>query len=64
MIAALERLKLNQEQSTLPEAVKAFGISGGGGFMALMRSHPPLEERIAALREAGAPERVSPVRRG
>ena len=32
--------------------------------MALMRSHPPLEERIAALREAaGAPERVSPVRR-
>jgi heat shock protein HtpX len=65
MIAALERLKLNQEQSTLPEQVKAFGISGGGGFMALMRSHPPLEERIAALREAaGAPERVSPVRRG
>jgi heat shock protein HtpX len=64
MIAALERLKLNQEQSTLPEAVKAFGISGGGGFMALMRSHPPLEERIAALREAGTPERVSPVRRG
>ena len=37
MIAALERLKLNQEQSTLPEQVKAFGISGGGGFMALMR---------------------------
>src|SRR6185295_7014079 len=64
MIAALERLKLNQEQSTLPEQVKAFGISGGGGFMQLMRSHPPLEERIAALREAaGAPERVSPVRR-
>jgi len=63
MIAALERLKLNQEQSTLPEAVKAFGISGGGGFMQLMRSHPPLEERIAALREADRPERVSPVRR-
>jgi heat shock protein HtpX len=63
MIAALERLKLNQEQTTLPEQVKAFGISGGGGFMALMRSHPPLEQRIAALREAGAPERVSPVRR-
>jgi len=63
MIAALERLKLNQEQSTLPEQVKAFGISGGGGFMQLMRSHPPLEERIAALREAGAPQRASPVRR-
>jgi heat shock protein HtpX len=63
MIAALERLKMNQEQSTLPEAVKAFGISGGGGFMELMRSHPPLEERIAALRDADRPERVSPVRR-
>ena len=60
MIAALERLKLNQEQTTLPEQVKAFGISGGGGFMALFRSHPPLEERIAALQEAG---RVSAVRR-
>jgi len=63
MIAALERLKLNQEQSTLPDQVKAFGISGGGGFMRLMMSHPPLEERIAALREAAAPERASPVRR-
>src|SRR5262245_51399549 len=64
MIAALERLKLNQEQSTLPEQVKAFGISGGGGFMQLMRSHPPLEERIAALREADRPAQMSPVRRG
>src|SRR5215470_9159302 len=41
MIAALERLKLNQEQSTLPEQVKAFGIAGGGGLMRLMMSHPP-----------------------
>ena len=63
MIAALERLKLNQEQTTLPAQVQAFGISGGGGFMALLRSHPPLEERIAALRAAGEPQRVSPVRR-
>ena len=31
MIAALERLKLNQEQAALPKAVAAFGISGGGG---------------------------------
>jgi len=52
-IAALERLKLNQEQSTLPEQVKAFGISGGGGFTRLFMSHPPLEERIAALERAG-----------
>ena len=63
MIAALERLKLNQEQSSLPAQVQAFGISGGGGFMALLSSHPPLDVRIAALREAGQPQRVSPVRR-
>jgi len=66
MIAALERLKLNQEQSQLPAQISAFGISGGGGIMRLMMSHPPLDERIIALREApapGRPERVSPVRR-
>ena len=63
MIAALERLKLNQEQSQLPAQISAFGISGGGGFMRLLMSHPPLDERIAALREAGQPERVSAVRR-
>ena len=63
MIAALDRLKLNQEQTTLPAQVQAFGISGSGGFMALFSSHPPLDVRIAALREAGQPQRVSPVRR-
>jgi len=65
MIAALERLKLNQDQpAQLPEAVKAFGISGAGsGFSRLFMSHPPLDERIAALREAGEPQRVAPVRR-
>ncbi len=50
MIAALERLKLNQEQSQLPAQIQAFGISGGGGLMRLFMSHPPLDERIAALR--------------
>ena len=63
MIAALDRLKSNQEQTTLPAQVQAFGISGGGGFMALFSSHPPLDVRIAALRETGQPQRVSPVRR-
>ncbi|MBI3042100.1 MAG: protease HtpX [Betaproteobacteria bacterium] len=63
MIAALERLKLNHDQSQLPAQISAFGISGGGGFMRLLMSHPPLDERIAALREAGGPQRVSPVRR-
>lgn len=55
MIAALERLKLNHDQSQLPDQVKAFGISGqtGWGLQRLFMSHPPLDERIAALR-AGA----------
>lgn len=53
MIAALERLKQNTEPSTLPDEVEAFGISGsvGAGLRRLMMSHPPLEDRIAALRE-------------
>ena len=55
MIAALERLGGNQGQSTLPEQVEAFGIAGGvgQGLRKLMLSHPPLAERIAALRAAG-----------
>jgi heat shock protein HtpX len=56
MIAALERLKMNHEMpAQLPEQVKAFGISGGGGdgLKKLFMSHPPLDERIAALRAAG-----------
>ncbi len=53
MIAALERLKTAHEPSTLPDAMKAFGISGGGGLSRLFMSHPPLDERIAALRSTG-----------
>ncbi len=55
MIAALERLAQNYgEPPQLPDQAKAFGISGttGGGFKRLFMSHPPLEERIAALRAA------------
>lgn len=52
MIAALEKLKLNQEQSALPKSVAAFGIAGGGGIARLFMTHPPLEERIEALRRA------------
>jgi heat shock protein HtpX len=53
MIAALERLAHSYGQSTLPSEVRAFGISGGvaGGFRKLFMSHPPLAERIQALRE-------------
>ena len=51
MIGALERLKAAQEPS-LPAQLAAFGIGGGpgNGLQRLFMSHPPLEERIAALR--------------
>jgi len=54
MIGALERLKLTYGQPQLPEQITAFGISGtvDRGFKRLFMSHPPLEERIAALRAA------------
>ncbi|MEM7219354.1 MAG: protease HtpX [Pseudomonadota bacterium] len=55
MIAALERLKgPSQHESDMPETLVAFGINGGlaTGLRKLMMSHPPLEERIAALRAA------------
>lgn len=51
MIAALERLAQMHGESSLPKQVAAFGISGG--MSGLLRSHPPLEDRIAALRVAG-----------
>lgn len=50
MIAALEKLKINHEQAVLPEKIAAFGISGGKGMMRLFMTHPPLDERIEALR--------------
>ncbi|MGB8518295.1 MAG: protease HtpX [Gallionella sp.] len=50
MIAALERLKMNHEQAALPKEMAASGISGGAAMSRLFMTHPPLEERIAALR--------------
>ena len=54
MIAALERLSRTYGESSLPKQVAAFGISGGvgHGLRRLLMSHPLLEERIAALRNA------------
>ncbi|MEO6697220.1 MAG: protease HtpX [Gammaproteobacteria bacterium] len=54
MVAALERLK-QAHQAPLPDQLAAFGISGGigHGLKRLFMSHPPLEERIAAL-QSGA----------
>ena len=52
MIAALERLKAAHEPAQLPDQMAAFGIAGkpDGGWRRLFMSHPPLEERIAALK--------------
>jgi heat shock protein HtpX len=53
MIGALEALKRGH-QGALPDRMAAFGIAGGvgQGFRKLFMSHPPLDERIAALRAA------------
>ena len=50
MISALEKLKINHEQATLPERMAAFGIAGGSSFAKLFSTHPSLDERIDALR--------------
>ena len=51
MVAALERLKQGHN-ATLPDQLAAFGISGhrAAGLKRLFMTHPPLDERIAALR--------------
>jgi heat shock protein HtpX len=53
MIAALRRLQAAYDQPHLPDQMAAFGISGvkGQGIKRLFMSHPPLEERIAALED-------------
>ena len=51
MIAALQRLKSAHSAPQLPAQMRAFGIAGGaGGLARLFMSHPPLDERIEALR--------------
>ncbi len=52
MINALERLRRAHEPTALPESMRAMGISSsrGTGLKRLFMSHPPLEERIAALK--------------
>jgi len=54
MISALERLQKSANQPHLPEQLEAFGISGGmaAGLKSLFMSHPPLADRIEALRSA------------
>lgn len=50
MIKALEALKY-QTVDTKPDEVKAMCISGSNSFMELFMTHPPLEKRIAALKQ-------------
>jgi heat shock protein HtpX len=51
MIGALRALQRAHDPSPLPGQLAAFGINGGG-VMRLFMSHPPLEERIAALQNS------------
>ncbi|MCY4441355.1 MAG: protease HtpX [Deltaproteobacteria bacterium] len=53
MIGALEALQRSVEPEHMPEQLEAMGIAGvrKGGLRMLFASHPPLEDRIAALRE-------------
>jgi len=55
MIAALRALQRGNEPHDLPGEFAAFGISGGlgTGIKKLFLSHPPLEQRIAALQSSG-----------
>jgi heat shock protein HtpX len=52
MVGALRRLQAHHEPSHLPDQVAAFGIRPKKGGMAnFFRSHPPLDDRIAALQK-------------
>ncbi|MBR9980855.1 MAG: protease HtpX [Desulfatitalea sp.] len=52
MVSALDKLRRGVNQPHLPDQMAAFGISGkpAGGIKRLFMTHPPLEERIAALK--------------
>jgi heat shock protein HtpX len=52
MVAALARLG-SLQTGGLPDAVKAFGIDSRSGLFQLFATHPPIEERIAALQARG-----------
>jgi heat shock protein HtpX len=52
MIGALMRLG-GMQPGALPQSLATSGVNGAPGFMALFASHPPIEERIAALQRRG-----------
>jgi heat shock protein HtpX len=52
MIRALARLG-GMDPGQLPDTVRAMGINDRPGWMALFSTHPPVEQRIAALQALG-----------
>ena len=54
MINALEALRRSQGAASMPESLAAFGISPSArsGMARLFASHPPLDERIRALKSS------------
>jgi len=48
MIGALMRLG-GMQPGALPQSLASAGVTGSGGWGALFASHPPIEQRIAAL---------------
>ncbi len=53
MVAALTRLG-SMQPGALPQTFQASGINGGPGWGALFSTHPPIEQRIAALQGRAA----------
>jgi heat shock protein HtpX len=49
MVSALQALSRGYGQSSLPKQINAFGINGG--IKSLFATHPPIEQRIAALQQ-------------
>jgi heat shock protein HtpX len=50
MIGALTRLG-SMQPGALPKALAAFGVNGAPAWASLFASHPPIEQRIAALQQ-------------
>ena len=53
MVNALRRLG-GLEPGALPQSIQASGITDKAGIMALFSTHPPIEQRIAALQSRAA----------
>jgi len=61
MIAALARLH-GLQPGALPQSLRTFGITDRPAWLGLFASHPPVEQRIAALRQAQHPSPMASAR--